>query len=84
MHLGDAAERVSPSVAPNHRRCRRLRQWCQQSHPATLARSPRGSFVACARPYLRPIWAYFLTASILSRFLVQTKYVNLQFIKFER
>ena len=37
-----------------------------------------------ARPYLRPIWAYFLTASILSRFLVQTKYVNLQFIKFER
>ena len=27
-----------------------------------------------ARPYLRPIWDYFLTTSILSAFLVQTKY----------
>ena len=29
-----------------------------------------------ARPYLRPIWGYFITPCLLSAILVQTKYVS--------
>ena len=38
--------------------------------------NPYKAAPSIARPYLRPIWGYFLTGSILFTFLVQTKYVS--------